>query len=73
MEKGYAVIDNDESDIELSLVMSVKAVYAAPRIRANVGKACIMRGPVVYCAEAVDNGEELYRFVIPKSLKLSRR
>ena len=67
MEKGYAAIENDGSDIELCLDMSVRAVYADPRIRTNVGKVCITRGPVVYCAEAVDNGDELCRFVIPNN------
>ena len=69
MEKGYAVVENDGSEIEISLDISVKTVYADPRIRTNVSKVCITRGPIVYCAESVDNGDELYRFVIPNDIK----
>jgi len=34
-------------------------VEANPEVQANVGRVALRRGPVVYCLEAVDNGEPL--------------
>lgn len=46
-------------EIELELELEVQTLEAHPRIRANAGKICLRRGPLVYCLEAVDNGENL--------------
>jgi len=67
-ENGYAVIDNDGEDIVIDLDMTPKIVYADPRISSDAGKVCVMRGPIVYCAEGVDNGEFLHSFILPKEL-----
>jgi DUF1680 family protein len=48
-----------EHEILLELALEVEALEAHPRIRANAGKVCLRRGPLVYCLEAVDNGENL--------------
>ena len=45
--------------------MLPKMIWADPRVIRDAGKVCIMRGPVVYCAESVDNGENLHRLSIP--------
>ena len=37
--------------------MEVKAVAADPRVKADKGLRAIQRGPIVYCAEQVDNPE----------------
>ena len=56
-ENGYIVFDAaDEILIELELSMHPYYVYANPQCREDVGKVALMRGPVVYCMEAVDNG-----------------
>jgi len=65
IEDGYALIDREWSkDDKVSLVfdMPVNFVRSNPRIRENIGKTAIMRGPIVYCAEEEDNGKELFRF-----------
>jgi len=36
--------------------MPVQAVYANPAVRQLQGRVAIMRGPVIYCMEGVDNG-----------------
>lgn len=64
IRNGYAVVENDDGEIFLALDMTPVAVYADPRVVRNAGRLCVMRGPVVYCAESVDNGENLYRFVV---------
>ena len=35
--------------------MPVRRVHADPRVAEDAGRVAIMRGPVVYCAEEVDN------------------
>jgi DUF1680 family protein len=59
-EKGYAVLNRkwQEGDkITLSLDMPVEVVAADPRVKEDVGKRAIQRGPLVYCAEQVDNAD----------------
>ena len=50
-------------EIKISCDMKARFVYANPKVRADEGKACIMRGPLVYCLEETDNGEKL-KFLI---------
>ncbi len=59
MEGGYAVLASDIREVCLHLEMPVVAVRANRRVHANAGRVAIMRGPVVYCAEGVDNGRDL--------------
>lgn len=59
MEKGYAVISRrwKKGDVvSMELPMEVKEVMADSRLVDDVGKVAIQRGPLVYCAEWVDNG-----------------
>ena len=39
--------------------MSAQIVEANPLIAADYGKQAVVRGPMVYCVEACDNGENL--------------
>ena len=50
-----------EEEILLTLAMPVEKVEANPRVREDIGKAAIMRGPLVYCLEEADNGKDLHR------------
>ena len=43
--------------VELNMDMPVEVVAADPRVKANVGKRAIQRGPLVYCLEGTDNPE----------------
>ncbi len=66
MQNGYAVVENDGlEEIILGLDVSPRLVFADPRVLRDVGCACVMRGPVVYCAEGVDNGKYLHSFLLP--------
>ena len=55
------VLNGDGRDlrIELSLDEQARLVYAAERIPELSGKACVCRGPLVYCFEGVDNGGDV--------------
>lgn len=72
MEKGYAVLcENWESQtIRLEFDMEAKFVYANPKVRANNGKVAIVRGPLVYCMEEQDNGENLSALYVDDSAPL---
>lgn len=60
---GYAVLENnwrDNDEIILELPMKAQFMCANPLVREDCGKVAIQRGPVVYCAEEVDNGKNLH-------------
>lgn len=56
--RGYVRIErtwNPNDVIELDMPMPIRQVFANPLIAANAGRCAMMRGPVVYCVESVDN------------------
>ena len=58
VDKGYAVLDGKWKDgdvIDLALDMPVEVVEADPRVKEDVGKRAVQRGPLVYCIEEADN------------------
>ena len=65
---GYLVLcDLAKGDlVELVLDMSVRRVYANARVREDAGLVAIQRGPIVYCAEEIDNGKRLHNLVLPR-------
>lgn len=57
-ENGYAVFEcGENAQIDIEFDMEPTVVTANPLVRENAGRAAVMRGPVVYCAEGVDNKE----------------
>lgn len=63
IEKGYMYLNKDwtgEENISIEFVMDVKYVYSSLKVRENIGKVAVMRGPVIYCAEEKDNGNDLH-------------
>ena len=62
---GYAYFEvNRDFIIDLDFGISLSLVSANPRVRDNVGRVALLRGPVVYCIEGVDNGERLNRIEV---------
>ena len=59
VEKGYAIFDASVSELEVSFDMTPYAIECSPHVHENAGRVAIMYGPVVYCAEGVDNGEDM--------------
>lgn len=51
--------------VELRLAMPVRQVHANPMVEADRGRVALMRGPVVYCAESVDNPAGIGQLVVP--------
>lgn len=61
-EKGYVLLEREWKNgdqILLDMDMPVEIVEANPRVREDIGKAAVMRGPLVYCLEEADNGDQL--------------
>ena len=61
-EKGYVYIHKqfvDGDKIVLYMDLTPYRVYANPAVAANSGRTAIMRGPLVYCVEGVDNDDDV--------------
>jgi len=56
--------------LELNLPMHVRRVHAHPNAKADVGRVALMRGPLVYCLEAVDNGGSVLDLILPPNSKI---
>lgn len=56
-QNGYVAIPVDKmgADIELSMAMPVNIMAADPKVKENLCKRAVMRGPLVYCMEECDN------------------
>ncbi|GBU09533.1 hypothetical protein AwWohl_06710 [Gammaproteobacteria bacterium] len=68
--KGYAHITREwknDDHIELTLKMEVLRVKSHPKLRQNIGKIAISRGPLVYCLEQADNGEDLHQLSLART------
>ncbi|MDZ4716306.1 MAG: glycoside hydrolase family 127 protein [Cytophagales bacterium] len=68
IESGYAVITREwkKGDVlELKLPMDVRRVVSRPEVTQNEDRVAIQRGPLVYCVEAVDNGNQAWNILIP--------
>ncbi len=64
---GYAKINKSwqKGDvIELAFDFAPRYVRTNPNVRYNVGRACVFRGPVLYCLEEKDNGKYLNKLIL---------
>ncbi len=60
---GYLYIDGtwqDDDEVILEMEIPVRILEADPRVREDMGKVAIARGPIVYCLEEADNGKDLH-------------
>lgn len=61
-DKGYAVLKGEwqKGDVlEISFPMEVKRIVAHDSVTAKTGLAAFECGPILYCAEGIDNGEDV--------------
>jgi DUF1680 family protein len=69
IKNGYAIIDRTwkkNDSIELVLPMPVHKVMAMDSVKEDIGKLAIQRGPLVYCAEWVDNNNRTGNLILPQ-------
>lgn len=62
MKNGYAYLNGEftaKDVVTVELDLSVHKVYTSNKVSANTGKAAIERGPLIYCAEGVDNSGDI--------------
>ena len=67
IEKGYAVLKRTwtEGDrIVLDFPMEVKKIIANEKVKDNVGKIALQRGPMVYCLEWPDNKDGMVQNIM---------
>lgn len=61
IKNGYAYIKIDrKTEINFNMDMPINVIGCNPKVHANEGRVAIMRGPVVYCAEGIDNNVDLH-------------
>lgn len=68
VENGYAVLNKiwKKADVvEVLLPMEVRRVTASAKVKDDAGKIALQRGPVMYCAEWVDNNGRAANIVLP--------
>jgi DUF1680 family protein len=71
-QKGYLYLKREwkpSDTIVLQLDTSFRYVYCNPKVRDNLGKVCLMRGPEVYCFEECDNSTYLNSYALDTSIK----
>jgi len=70
LKKGFAVIDRvwkPGDKVRLTLPMPVRFNNSIDLVEANRGRVAVTRGPLVYCAEAIDNNGPVQRIFLDDS------
>lgn len=57
---AYIVCDADELTIDYEMELRPQWLEANGHVAECAGMVALQRGPIIYCAEAVDNGDELW-------------
>ncbi|WP_121356546.1 glycoside hydrolase family 127 protein [Flavisolibacter nicotianae] len=75
IQKGYAVLNRKWKNgdvVKVDLPMEVRTVTANEKLAADAGKVAVERGPLVYCAEAIDNGGRAANILLPASARYNQ-
>ena len=61
ISQSYLLIEDikEQTEIEIDFEVPAKFVRANPNVREDAGKVALVKGPLVYCLEEADNGENL--------------
>ena len=68
MQNGYAVIKRTwkkDDVVEVKLPMDVERVVANNKVKDDINKVALQRGPIIYCAEWADNNGKATNIIIP--------
>ena len=71
--KGYAQIKRtwkEGDEVSLSFDLKPRVVRSLSKVRYNVQRACVFRGPILYCMESIDNGPYLNQILMNQDQKL---
>ncbi len=64
IKNGYLYIKGlweEGESISLNFEMSARLIMSNSNVRENIGKVAVVRGPIVYCLEEYDNGNNLHK------------
>ncbi len=65
VKNGYAEIKvGKDFTIDIDFHIKPRAICANSKVTANLGRAALTYGPIVYCLEKADNGERLNRIEV---------
>ena len=67
VQDGYLYITREWSssdEISLNFEMPAELLQSHSNVRENEGKLAVMRGPIVYCLEEIDNGPNLHNLYL---------
>lgn len=56
--------------VEIAFDMPVHRIYTGSKIKANVGKVALMRGPILYCLEGMDNEFDIEKMQLSASTSI---
>ena len=68
MKDGYAVLSRTwkkGDQLEVQLPMEIRRVIASDKVIYDKGKVALQRGPLMYCAEWVDNNGKASNIIVP--------
>ena len=72
-DNGYIKINREwrsGDTITLDMQMPIQRIAANPRVKSDIGRVAIQRGPVVYCLEAMDNNDSVLDVALPGDAQL---
>jgi uncharacterized protein len=74
IQNGYASVNRTwkKNDVlEVNLPMDIRRVVASEKIKDDIGKIALQRGPLMYCAEWPDNYGKTSNIIIPANAVFS--
>jgi DUF1680 family protein len=74
LDRGYLVVSREwkkGDTVTLDLPMPAVQMEAHPSVEDDRGLAVVQRGPIVYCAEHVDNTVPVDQIVVPRGARLT--
>ena len=66
--KGYCVIEREWKAgdvVEVAMNMPVRRIKANDKVVVDRGRSAVERGPIVFCAEGIDNGGKVHDARLP--------
>ncbi|MGL6201315.1 MAG: glycoside hydrolase family 127 protein [Lachnospiraceae bacterium] len=60
----------DQYEIKINFNITARWISANEQVRENIGKAALVKGPLVYCLEEVDNGSLLSKIYVCQNAEI---
>lgn len=73
-KKGYLTLERNwkkGDTVDVIFDMSIRRIYTNEKIKANQGRVAMMRGPLLYCLEGVDNAFDILSMILPAESKIN--